>query len=46
MRILLGDVVWINENGMMFDMIIERKTIEDLSSSVMDGWYKDQISWL
>jgi len=37
MKLLLGDVIWVSQSGYLYDIIIERKTVEDLSSSIIDG---------
>jgi crossover junction endonuclease MUS81 len=41
----LGDFLWIaksNDQEIVLDCIVERKTLHDLIDSVMDGRYKDQ----
>jgi len=47
-NIEIGDVIWVAENKMnkkeryVLDYIIERKAVEDLSSSIKDGRYTSQ----
>lgn len=47
MNLTLGDYLWVQDSTeeadkRVFDLIIERKTIEDLSMSISDGRYKEQ----
>ena len=38
----IGDIIYVNEDDNDIKCIIERKTMDDLSSSIIDGRYKEQ----
>lgn len=44
-QLSLGDVVWVasdHEGEYLLDFVIERKIIDDLAGSIIDGRYKEQ----
>jgi crossover junction endonuclease MUS81 len=44
-QLSLGDVVWLasdDKGEYLLDYVIERKAIDDLAGSIMDGRYKEQ----
>lgn len=45
-QLSLGDIVWVatddKNNDFLLDFVIERKAIDDLAGSIMDGRYKEQ----